>query len=402
MSEFWLFEVSWNLKDIYILTYRRYAHLLLLTAERAWANAMSMKSIHSAETKGITGSARSHIISRLHKSTIYADELFKLLSQREKSGASDIDVLEARAYAASLTGAVEFEKQSWEACVKSYSESRILYSALSTATKADTFKDLLSGTVDPSLRYGAYQLRMPRIIAVPVIARKFFPRSDPELVSQVEKLDPDVLKEAAAKSKAESADSEAAPKTITWRSRQVDLEDAAISTALASVNSAATKLSEALSSDSAALPKDKASAYDDILIASQDAVDATKHAIDELVGEGIGQGDKRMQSLQITRTAVSYDMVSWRIGRNRVLAGEGDGAVLSSTAPVSKKRKAGEDTAAKELGTGRRLAQLREKVVLYDGILQSVDSIKELPGVAADSEFQEELDAKYSYFQALK
>lgn len=359
---------------------------------------MSMRDVHSAEKKGITGSTRSHIISRLHKATIYANELFKLLTDQTQTGATIEDVLEARAYAASLTGAMEFEKQSWEACVKSYSEARIIYSALATSTKSDIFKDLLEDPIDQSIRYGAYQMRMPRSVAVPVIARKYFPRSDTELVSQVEKLDPDVLNDQATRTKSAAAESGDTPKTITWRSRTVDLEDAAIATALASVNSAASRLSETLAS--VTVTKDRASAYDDILIASQDAVDATKHAIDELVSEGVGQGDRRMQSLQITRTAVSYDMVSWRIGRNRVLVGERDGAVVDT--PVAKQSKKKDIKPVKDEGTGRKLAHFREKAVLYDSILQSLDSIKELPGVAADSAFLEELEAKYGYFSALK
>ncbi|KAG0649199.1 Signal recognition particle subunit SRP68 [Hyphodiscus hymeniophilus] len=374
-----------------------FAQLLLLTSERAWANAMSMREVHSSEKKGITGSTRSHIISRLHKASKYADELFKLLTDQTQTGATIEDVLEARAYAASLDGAMQFEKQSWEACVKSYSEARIIYSALASSTKSDIFKDLLEDPIDQSIRYGAYQMRMPRTIAVPVIARKYFPRSDTELVSQVEKLDSDVLNDQPTKTKA-TAESGDTRKRITWRSRTVDLEDAAIATALASVDSAASRLTETLAS--VTVTKDRASAYDDILIASQDAVDATKHAIDELVGEGVGQGDKRMQSLQITKTSVSYDMVSWRIGRNRVLVGERDGAVLD--APVVKQSKKKNAKPVKEEGTGRKLAHLREKAVLYDSILQSLDSIKELPGVAADSSFREELDAKYGYFSALK
>jgi len=351
-----------------------------------------MREVHSTEQKGITGSTRSHIISRLHKSAIYANDLFQLLADQTTSGANDIDVLEARAYVASLLGAKEFEKGSWEACVRSYSEARIIYSALSAATKGDVFKDLLSDPVDVSIRYGAYQMKLPRTVAVPMIARKYFP-TDPELVSRVEKLDPDVLRDLPTKVKAETEESEAVPKTITWRSRTVDLEDAAIATALASVNSAVQLLSETLSSGTAKFPKDKATAYDDILIASQDAVDATKHALDELVSEGVGPSDKRIQSLQITRTAVSYDMVSWRIGRNRVLTGENDGVVESAAL---------RNQGAKEEGTGRKLARLREKAVLYDATLQSLDTIKELPGVAADPTFLEELDAKYHYFQALK
>jgi signal recognition particle subunit SRP68 len=296
---------------------------------------------------------------------------------------------------------MHFEKQGWEPCVKSFAESRVIYSALSTKTKKEVFREVLEETIDPSIRYAAYQLRMPRTVAIPTIARKYFPVEDKELVEQVGELDIDALNERPTKQRAETADagSEAAPKTITWRSRTVDLEDASIAAALAAAKSAEKKLAETLKTLSSDQARERAAAYDDILIASQDAVDATKHAIDELIGEGVGQGDKRMQSLQITRTAVGYDMVSWRIGRNRVLAGEADGAVSSSNA--TQKAKKGRKV-QKEEGTGRKLAALREKVVLYDGIIQSLDSVKELPGVAADEKFLKELDVKYGYFTALK
>lgn len=361
-----------------------------------------MRDIHSADKKGITGTTRSHIISRLHKATIYASSLFTLLTDQTVTGATLEDVLEARAYLAALKGAMEFEKQKWDNCVKNYSEARVVYSALATGTKKDLFRDLVADPVDPSIRYAAYQLKMPRTVAIPTIARKFFPSGDQELVDQVEKLDPDVLNEQPKKARTEIADAgaEAAPKTIVWRSRTVDLEDAAIAAALAAVKSAEKVLSETLATLSTAQAKERAAAYDDILIASQDAVDATKHAIDELVGEGVGQGDKRMQSLQITRTAVSYEMVSWRIGRNRVLVGAQDGAVIQP--PVLKESKKKNQKPQQEEGTGRKLAHLREKAVLYDAILQSLDSIKELPGVAADEKFLEELEAKYGYFGALK
>lgn len=378
--------------------------MLLLTSERAWAHAMFMKSAHSADPNGITGSTRSHIVSRLHKATTYASDLYELLNNREVTGASETDVLEVRAYTASLTGAVEFEKQSWEACLRSYAEARIIYSALATASKSDTFKDLLSGTIDPSIRYGAYQMRIPRTASVPSLARKYFPRSDTALVASVEALDPEALEDQPAKAKATSADSEDVPRTITWRTRQVDLEDASIALALASVARASNKLSEAFATQPDAHPKEKAAAYDEVLIASQDTVDATKHAIDELLSEGIGQGDKRMQSLQITRTAVNYSMISWRIGRNRVLTGENDGAVLEAGI-VSKPRRArkdGKEWPEKEEGNGRKLARLRERVVLYDATLQSLDTIKELPGVAADETFLAEIQGKFQYFQSLK
>jgi hypothetical protein len=93
--------------------------------------------------------------------------------------------------------------------------------------------------------------------------------------------------------------------------------DAAIGQALVSVDAASSVLND--SSGSSLSSKDRANAYDDILITSQDTVDATKQAIEELEKEGVAEGDARMQDLRVTSLAVNYDLISWRIGRNRVL-----------------------------------------------------------------------------------
>ena len=357
-----------------------------------------MREAHAIEKQGITGSTRSHIISRLHKAANYASELHDLLASQEGADSNQNDVLEARAYAASLIAAMGFEKQSWETCMNRYSEARVIYSALATATKREIFRDLLSDPIDPSIRYAAYQSGVPRTTAVPIIARNYFPK-DARLIGEVERLDPTVLKDQPTT--AQTPDAGDVPKTITWRSRTVALEDASISTALASVEVASKKLTDALVPKTISKAKEKAAAYDEILIASQDAVDATKNAIDELVSEGVSQSDKRMQSLQVTRTAVTYEMISWRIGRNRVLVGGGDGYASDQAVPNEQAMNTAR-TASTKASLGRSLAQLKEKSVLYDAILQNLETIKGLPGVTSDSSLLEELDAKYNYFQALK
>lgn len=359
---------------------------------------MAMKAAHSADTKGISGKTRSHIVSRLDKGAKTAEKLVEALSQTAITGASETDVLEVRAYAALLKGTALFEKQSWDLCLRSYSTARIIYSALSTSAKGDIFKDLVTETIDPSIRYAAYQLEIPRTQPIPTIARKGFPHSDTALVESINKLNPSILKHG------DQDPSQVTPTTLTWRSREVKIEDAAIAVAWAAVQTAKSRLVDKLASSAASPPRDQAGAYDDILIATQDAVDATKQAIDELRGEGVPQSDPRMQSLQITRTAVNYEMISWRIGRNRVLMGEKDGATTDSASP--SRRKAAKDDSdpanRKQETPGRQIARLKEKVVLYDGTLQSLESIKELPGVAADQELSVQLDATVGYFSALK
>jgi signal recognition particle subunit SRP68 len=362
---------------------------------------MSIKASRSADTKGVTSKARSHIVSRLDKGARTAERLAEALSS-SASGASSTDILDARAYAALLRGAALFEKQSWEPCLKSYAVCRIIYSALATSAKGDAFRDLLSETIDPSIRYAAYQAKIPRTLPIATIARRAFDQADPELADRIRQLNPSVLEHGDPDAR---KGAEGAPTTLTWRGREVKIEDAAIAIAWGAVGTSRAQLAEKLASSGNLRPKDMAGAYDEILNASQDAVDATKQAIDELRSEGVTHGDPRMQSLLITRTAVNYEMISWRIGRNRVLMGENDGMELEFGQTSRRKKKQADEPStdrSKDEAPGRQIARLKEKVVLYDGILQSLESIKELPGVANDQDLSQRLEAASLYFTALK
>ncbi|TDZ40632.1 Signal recognition particle subunit SRP68 [Colletotrichum spinosum] len=376
-----------------------YINLLLLTSERAWANAMAIKSSHAADAKGVTGKTRNHIVSRLDKAAKTAEQLFELLSQPE-AGASQNDKLESRAYAAQIRGAAQFENQHWEPSLKSYAVARVIYSAMATSTKGDIFKDLLSDTIDPSIRYAAYQLKTPRTIPIPAIARRAFPQSDSTLAQQINDLDPNVLRQADT-AEGSKENTENAPRTLTWRSREVKIEDATISLAWGRIEEAKAQLAQKWPKLADSEPREVAAAYDSVLEASQDAADATKEAIDELRAEGVSQSDSRMQSLQITRTAVNYEMISWRIGRNRVLTGNDDGLVENYNSSRRKPKK-GAEKKPKEETPSRKATKLKELVALYEGTLQSLDAAKELPGVANDEELAGQLEASAGYFRALK
>lgn len=393
---------------------KRFAQLILLTCERARAHALVIKSAHAEDNtgRGISGQTRGHIISKLHKAAIQAEQLAKLLSERSISNATDIDILEARAYAKSLAGAEEFEKHAssqrssdvqaqkrkWESCLKCFSTARIIYSTLLKVHRKEVYKEVLSTEIDPNMRYAAYQSHIPRTAPVATVAREYL---DTDIIEAVKAIDDTAFDDE--KAKAAGVDS-SIPNTITWRKRKANIVDASIGQALVAVNTAEESLKVSISSVAAGTPaSENAAAYDDVLTASQDAVDATRHAIEDHEKEGISESDPRMQDLRVTSLAVNYALIGWRVGRNRVLIGDDDGAELKDVPPKTPKRprKDGKEWAEKQEGTGRKLARLRERVVLYDSILQSIDSIKELPG-AAELSFREELDGKRAYFQALK
>ena len=399
-----------------------FVHLLVLTAERAWAHAMHIKTSHTEDTsgRGITGSTRSHIISRLTKAAKTAVTLVQLLKEHATSMASDRDVLEGRAYAASLAGAEEFEKQSegqrasdgqaserrWQACLRQYSEARVIYSAFYEKDKKEVFREILANSVDPTIRYAAYQAHLSRTIAISTVAKRYFPRDDTSLVKLVEQVDPYALKDTPQpKTESEKrATPQEVPNSVTWRGRKANIVDASIGQALVSVTAAEARLRYYLSSDAAASSRDKAAAYDDILVASQDAADATKRATDELEKEKVDEGDARMQDLRVTSLAANYDLISWRVGRNRILIGDDDGMTFESQQQKKPKRlrKDGTEYPDKEEGRGHKLARLRERNVLYDATIQSINSVKDFRGAMRDTKFVDELDGKTNYFRALK
>lgn len=378
-----------------------WVQLLLASAERAWADAMHMKSSQSPENtqRPLSGATKSQIISRFRRAIQFAVTLVEALQDQSISGASNQDVLEAKAYVALLRGGLDFERNKWSSCIGNYSFVRLVYTALTNQSQSDTYRDLLEGTVDPSIRYAAYQEKLPRTKAISDIAIEHFPTTETTSRGDIEKADAKAFETSAERVAAQSQGLTNLPTTISWRGRQVKLEDASISQALASANAKQEDLEANFSS-----AKDLAAAYDDIINARQDAADATKTAIDELIAEGVDQGDSRIQSLQVTRTAVNYSVIEWRVGRNRVLCGSDDGLTFEPSKPKSapKPRKDGSNKVVKEEPTGRRVARLRERAALYDSILQNLDAVKQLPGVIADESFVTELDAKRAYFQSLK
>lgn len=182
---------------------------------------MLMKAAHAEGNadKKITGSTRQHMLSRLHKAVKCAEEVVSLLSDQAASGATDTDVLEAKAYAFSLAGTAEFEKQAggnhdsdasherWKPCLADFSAARVIYSALLKKTRSELFKEVLVTNVDPSIRYAAYQHRIPRTVGVPAVAQRFFPKEDTELLQAVEKIDQHALRESQPSASGKSLES---------------------------------------------------------------------------------------------------------------------------------------------------------------------------------------------------
>ncbi|KAK6525745.1 hypothetical protein TWF281_010791 [Arthrobotrys megalospora] len=360
----------------------KYAHLLVYSSERAWAFAMYMKSDSGASA--LSGPTRNHIITRFNKAYNYASQLLALLQDPE-STASQNDILEARAYADSIAGAIAFEKRQWEKALTYLSTARIIYLALSTAIRGDTFKEILNSSIDAGVRYSSYQLRLPRNQDIDTTSRQHFAKDDEKLLGAVTALDADILREPEEEEvvAAGTSTKPTAVRSITWRTRTAPVEDADVAIALGSVVAAEKNLESYLDEHKADSGKSRADQFDEILAAWQESADVIKKTIDDALNDGASAGDERIQALQIIYTYVNYNLISWRIRRNSVMAtGVWD----------DKKEKDGAGA----------VAGFKEEVALWDAILQDLEQATELPGVAADEEFGNELEMKRHYYLALK
>lgn len=320
---------------------------------------MHLKSLISDDPSAASSSMKSHVVSRIHKAQLHAFELYKLLSSPE-SGRTDKDLLESVAYATSLLGAESFEKSHWQAALTAFATARIIYSVLAATTKVDIYKEQLTSTIDPSVRYSAYQLQLPRDMDIASISRQHFPKElYPAATASLESLDSTVFSAPTT-----SADAGTVT-TITWRAHTTPIEEADISVSLSLAQTTESQFSA-----------ENPDSIDPILAAYADVIDTVRKHIDELTAASTPASHPKFQSLQIIYTSTNNSLITWRIRRNKQLI----------------------DNILKQ--SPQRTAQITQAVALYDAILQSVEQIKTLPGVPADDEFMKELNAQSSFFSA--
>jgi signal recognition particle subunit SRP68 len=314
---------------------------------------MHLKSLMSEDPTLASGSTKRHVISRFHKAHKHASELVALFSAAE-SAATNTDLLEATAYAATFKGFEAIEKERWEVALQAFAVSRIVYSVLLANARSEAFQELLTEIVDPSIRFSAYKLQLPRNMDIDAIARQYFPRDqEARVFAELEKLDSHVFAEPMET----DATVAGTVTSVTWRGRTAPVEEADIS----------VKLSDAQTAEAAYNSLDQqgsTDAFDAVLLAWQNAVDSTRKAIDERQAEGMSMTEQKMQNLQLTWTVVNYSMICWRIGRNRVY--------ISNIMSGPKKAKKGKDGTVQpvEEVSDKKIGHLKEEITLYDAILQ--------------------------------
>ncbi|KAK9465088.1 hypothetical protein V1512DRAFT_266630 [Lipomyces arxii] len=379
---------------------KRFAGLLMLTAERAWAQAMETKASLENNIDGASGKKR-HVMARLKRAHKLVDILKSIvMSTEEPVQFLDYEKLGLLMYSELLSAAVSFEARNYEQvatnCATAYIglSGLILSLATSDATDddndmADLYRDLLTTTVEPSLKFSASQLSFSaRGETVVLLSRHYFPKTSPVtgLVESIVK-DKTEARELLSGSK-EAASVSTLLSEITWRSHTAQIKDATVAAAIVASLDADKKFFAASTVATAA------AGFDPVLLAWQGVVDAVHESIVEATSAAVERGQERVQELYIVSTYANYNLISRRIARDNLLVTQ-----LRSSLTKKQKKLSSPETAALNKSV---ISKVKGITGMYDAILQSVSQINELPGVAADEELTNALAAVQTFYQSLR
>eukprot|EP00775_Hariotina_reticulata_P003191 gene3191-3469_t len=144
--------------DLQHVTDVRHLHIILMSAERCWSQAMQLKKESEGEGQSTTAPRkRHHALRRLRKAAVWAAELARFAA----ACCDTRSALEAEAYSSWMAGNVLMEREAdWEKVLATYSRARKLFTELSRV--GDPESQALCGAMveelEPSLRYCQYQI----------------------------------------------------------------------------------------------------------------------------------------------------------------------------------------------------------------------------------------------------
>ncbi|KAG5365208.1 Signal recognition particle subunit SRP68 [Yarrowia sp. C11] len=353
----------------------RFAQLLLLQAERAWAVSQETASV--LETNGSAGK-RKRVASKLTKAVQYAVALEQSVSVSQ----SDEVRLQIATYRLLLEGALYAHKKQWQKLVEPYSAARVGLSALVTLAKdaedAELLADVISTQIDPALGVALLKVSPDRKLDLENASKGYVDASS-DFGKLVQKINPHALEVDEAHGLDE----------IEWRGHQAKITDPDV----------ARTVSNALTQSKA---EDKTIAdYDTLLSLWQSANDLVKEELERFELAGIAAHDDTTQNAHIVLTFINFHMLQQRIERDRLLLSE-----VSQLKTVDRKDHAKSKQeklpSALKISTHTRLLQLKDSVRLLGNIVQSVDEILNLAGVSNDSALVAALGATRDAYRAQK
>lgn len=351
-----------------------YGTVLLLTAERDMLYALEIKNMLEISNENVS-SYKNLMLSRMKKSLSTSKLLLQVI-QNEKDF---IIKIESYVYSAIVQGFFSINKRKWDLALDAFSIAKCALEYLSGQKTPDTtktsqretsdlretlFKELLDELVDPSLNLALSQSGQSKITSdiKTVSRRRCSSTLLPYLASVVEiikKSDPnffDVIPESTE-----------LLRSITWRKHEAELYNDEI----------ALKLTQIMNEQKGSTNYTESSQFDVLSASWSEVLD--DHLSD--VDKNRDDDDlEKVQSRAILLTFINYNLFFTRIKRDTLLIDE---SARQSKPDIAREIK-------------------KDIIRLYGNIINTVQQVKDLPGVYNDDDLLLSLDNLEKLFDSKK
>ncbi|CAH1793893.1 unnamed protein product, partial [Owenia fusiformis] len=348
------------------LTDARFLYLPLVEAERAWSQAMQLKSEANTEPR-----KKFHMSSRLKKAVQHSQEFVKLTSSDKCDARTK---LEAQAYDSWINGTLKFELGKWKQAIEDFTNAKTIYEKLASALSEDV-RILYTQRVEeisPNIRYCAYNIGDETAMNDLVQMRLKSGGMGEAMASKLDELI------AQTREKQAASFSE-----LQWRGRTVPVGNEQVRAFLLNLQESEKELQETEDTES------KVSIYESLL---KECIEALQVMRDELKGDPHFKAAQRGQTLegkvsngQYLHTHITYSKLTKTIERNLIMI-----------ETMKEKLKRGED------GEDGRKARPQDLARLYDIIIQSASEIPQLPGLEEDDALSQEISGQIQGYRAFR
>lgn len=342
----------------------RYIQIPLFSAERAWAYGMQLKSEANTEPR-----KRFHMMSRLKKAGVYADELCSLC-EHDKCDART--KLESQAYRHYIRGSLDFENSQWKSALESYSSVKTIYENLGKAFTEDIQALYLQrvSEIEPNIRYCAYNIGDESAIEDLMQMRR--EAGEGGLSGELDAL----LSQTREKQAATLSE-------VTWQGRTVPVKNEPVRLFLLNLQESTEEVEKAEGIDN------KISIYESVI---KQCIDAQQVLRDSLQEDQNFKASLRGQPLEgkisnrhYLHSYLTFIKLTKTIERNLLLI-ENMKLYLPGC----------------HVEEGRKITKPQDLVRLYDIIIQSLGEIPNLDGIKDDESLREEMSTRALGYKAFR
>ncbi|KAL8293159.1 hypothetical protein RQP46_000853 [Phenoliferia psychrophenolica] len=397
----------------------KHLQILLFDAERAWAHSQALKA--SLDLPSTPSSARHHLARRLARAVARADSLFSLLTALGPAKVSAADRAQAAAYSLVLKGSLAFEQKKHEAGLGALAVAHQLLATIAACAPtahAEALANEMIDELEPMLRFCAYSLGLDTSKGSAQLVESVARKEQAGLVPGYEALVAE-LEATRSEGKRESVE-------LSWRGQVIPIRNAQLVDVVSKVKAAlatleADKDATASKSHSSKLKKSGAKkevmgarrmgTYDKALLVLGEGEDVARQLVEDnkiaLSGAHSARSEASSAPLQLAHSYIVYQLLAIRIKRDLLLIDSTTSKLASREAKIVDRERAfvaatgAKDPKKADAKVRKQHARVYPGIVkIYDGILQSLEQMRELDVVEQDGELGGAVEARIAFVKA--